>query len=254
MTLEELLAALAKVPDGSKYVEALKTIIATKDTEIEAAGGKNKTVAKAQKEAEKKLKATEEKLSKVLDHLGIDEDEEDLDAALAAADKNGKTKGDDALMKRLDKLEKQRKAEKEESDRLLGEERGKRLDALKRQELLKALNENNAARPEDLVDFLFGKVQVGDNESFTLADDKGNQVKIGDGVKSYLATRPEFTKNSQKPGGGSNTSGATDTPVGKDGKPLGFGAAMAMKAAESNKASIDAQAQFFGGAAAGQQK
>lgn len=245
MTLEELLAALAKLPEGSKLAEELKTLIAAKEAEIAAASTKNKTGSKAQKELEKKLKTTEEKLSKVFDALGIDEDD-DIETALAEASKTTKGKGDDALQKRLDKLEKARKVEKEEADRLLGEERGKRHNATKRQELLKALTENKAARPEDLVDILFGKVEIGDDDALTFTDDKGAAVKISDGVKGWLASRPEFVSNGQLPGGGSNTN-PLSTAKGADGKPLSLGASLAKQTADNSKVAFDAQTHFFGG-------
>lgn len=247
MTLEELLAALDKLPEGSKFAEALKAIIAAKEAEIAEASTKTKTGSKAQKELEKKLKATEEKLAKVFDTLGIDEDD-DLETAIADLNKNTKTKGDEVLLKRLEKLEKARKAEKETLEQQLNDERGKRHNATKRQELLKALTENNAARPEDLVDMLFGKVEIGDDDSLSFADEKGGSVKVGDGVKGWLSSRPEFVKNSQNPGGGSNAN-PFKTPSDKDGKPLSLGASLAKQTADNTKVAFDAQTHFFGGSA-----
>lgn len=247
MTLEELLAALAKLPEGSKYAEALKALIAAKETELAAITTKAKEGSKAQKEIEKKLKNTEEKLAKVFDTLGIDADD-DIEAAVADLSKNYKTKGDEALLKRIEKMEKTRKQEKEESDKLLAEERGKRQNAIKRQELLKTLTENNAARPEDLVDMLFGKVEIGDDDALSFLDEKGSSVKVTDGVKGWLASRPEFVKNNQNPGGGSNPNNPLNTTTkGADGKPLSLGASLAKQTAENTKAAFDAQSHFFGG-------
>ncbi len=46
MTLEELLAALAKLPEGSKFAEALKAIIAAKEAELNQKGNQYKTLTK----------------------------------------------------------------------------------------------------------------------------------------------------------------------------------------------------------------
>ena len=242
MNWEQILAAIGKLPGGAELVTALTGIMATKDSEIAAAATKSKTGSKEQKELEKKLKTSEEKLVKVLDHLGIDP-EDDLDEALTAAGKANKKSGDDALQKRLDRLEKERKAEKAAFEQQLADERGKRHLSAKRAELLKALNEHKAAYPDDLVDLLIGKIEVGDDDSLTFSDEKGATVKVSDGVKSWLAARPEFVRNPQNPGAGSATRPA-GTGEG-DANPLS-GAALAKQSATNAKAAQTSQAHFFG--------
>lgn len=241
MSLEELLAALAKLPEGSKFAEALKAIIAAKEAELGQKATQYKTLTKALKETEGKLTLASDRLTKLYDHLGIDEDVEDLDEALAEAAKTNKKGGDDALTKRLEKLEKSRRLDKETSDKLLAEERGKRHDLLKRQTLLSALTTGNAARADELVGLLSGMVEIGDNDELTFVDEKGQSVKVEDGVKGWLAARPEFVKNTQNSGAGSGPGG------GKGGNEGGeLGKQVATKVAETTKASIDAQAHFFG--------
>lgn len=240
MTLEELLAALAKLPEGSKFAEAIKAIIAAKETEITQKATQYKTLTKTLKDTETKLKSSEERLTKVFDHLGIDEDVEDLDEALAAASKTSKKGGDEALLKRLEKLEKARKADKDASDTLLAEERGKRHELLKKQVLTSALAAGNAARPDELVGLLSGMVQIGDNDEINFIDEKGASIKVEDGVKNWLAARPEFVNNQQKRGAGSAPGGA------KGGEEAGIGESIAKKVAETTKTSVDAQAHFFG--------
>lgn len=243
MNFEQLLAALAKLQGGAELAAALTAIMAAKDAEVSTALSKSKTGSKEQKELDKKLKTTEAQLVKVLDHLGIDADD-DLDEALAAASKAGKKGGDEALQKRLDKLEKDRKAEKAALEQQLADERGKRQSTTKRAELLKALIDHKAARPEDMVELLLSRVEIGDDESLTFTDEKGTPVKVPDGVKSWLTARPEFVKNSQNPGGGSVTGGGTSGDAG-DGNPLS-GAALAKQAATNTKAALTGQAHFFG--------
>ena len=245
MTLEELLAALAKLPEGSKFAEALKAIIAAKEAEISESADKMKTKSKEQKELEKTFKATQDKLAKIFDKLNIDEDD-DIDEAIDNLGKTSKTKGDETLLKRLDKLDKTRKVEKEEFEKQLADERGKRHAATKRTELLKALNDNNASNPDDLIDILMGKVDIGDDDSLTFTDDKGTAVKIADGVKSWLTTRPNFIKNGQNPGASSGTSTDPLKTKTADGKELNFGASLAKQTADNSKAAFNAQTHFFG--------
>ncbi|WP_312560865.1 hypothetical protein [Anaerospora sp.] len=241
MTLDELLAALTKLPEGAKLTEAIKALIATKETEIAQKGSQCKGLTKTLKESEEKLKATSDRLTKLHDHLGIDEDVEDLDGALAEAAKAGKKGGDEALLKRLEKLEKSRKQDKDASDKLLAEERSKRHDLLKRQTLLSSLTAGNAARADELVGLLSGMVQIGDDDELTFVDEKGQSVRVEDGVKGWLAARPEFVKNAQNPGAGSGAGG------GKGGEEGGnIGKTVATKVAETAKASSDAQTHFFG--------
>lgn len=245
MTLEELYAALAKLPEGSKLAEALKAIIAAKEAEFAETAGKSKTATKERKELEKARKAAQDKLDKIFEKLNIDEDD-DIDVVLDSLDRNVKTKGDEALLKRIEKLEKARKTEKADFDKQLVEERGKRHTATKRTELLKALSENNAANAEDLIDLLMSKVEIGDDDSLTFTDEKGSAVKIGDGVKNWLATRPNFIKNAQNAGAGSGTTTEPFTTKTTDGKVLNFGASLAKQTADNSKAALTAQNHFFG--------
>lgn len=240
MTLEELLKALGAVQDGQKLVDAVKAIVEGKDGEITQKATQNRTAAKALKDVEDKLKASNEKLKKFADHIGVDEDAEDLDAALAEAAKAGKKGGDDALLKRLEKLETSRKKDKEDADKLLAEERGKRHALLKGEAIKSALTAGNATRADELVGLLTGRVQIGDDDLLTFTDDKGQSVKVEDGVKAWLSTRPEFVKNPQTPGGGSGggTGGGTDTG-GSLGKEL------AQQYGTTQKAAVDAQSHYF---------
>ncbi len=241
MTLEQLLAALAKLPEGTVFAEALKAIIAAKEAEITQKNAQYKTLTKTLKDAEDKLKVSSERLEKFYDHLNIDEDVDDLDNALTDALKNSQKGGDAALLKRIEKLEKARQKDKDDSDKLISEERGKRHDLLKRQTLLSALTAGNATRADELVGLLLGKVQIDENDELTFIDEKGQAVKVEDGVKNWLTARPEFNKNVQRPGAGSGAGGGAGG--GDDGN---LGKTVAAKVAENSKASTDAQAHFFG--------
>lgn len=239
MTWEEFLAALAKAPDGDKLVAAIKAIVQGKDEEIRRKTNELSLAKKATKDLDSNAKSLKERLAKFFDALGIDEDIEDLDAAIAEAVKVAKKGGDDALLKRLEKLERERKKDKEESDKLITEERAKRHDLLKRQTILSALNAGEAARAEDLVGLLTGMVQLGDDDSLTFINEKGEAVKVEDGVKAWLNTRPEFKKNPQNAGAGSHGG------AGGGGGEGSFGKQLAEQNAAAQKAATEAQSHYF---------
>ena len=239
MTLEELLAALGKLPEGSKFAEVIKTLIAAKEAELATKSTQYKTLTKTLKDTEDKLKAANERVSKLSDHIGIDEDVEDLDAALDTAAKNNKKGGDEVLLKRLEKLERDRKKEKETSDALLATERGKRHDAMKNQAIIAALTAGKAVSPEKLVALLQSSVMVNDDDTLVFTDAKGTELSINDGVAAWLKANPEFAGNPQNAGGGSAGGGGSSTDAGAFGKQL------AEQNAAAQKAAADAQDHYF---------
>ncbi|WP_378955389.1 hypothetical protein [Pelosinus sp. sgz500959] len=203
MPLKELLEALGKLQDGQKYVDALNAIIATKDGDLTKAKNDLKTTKAAVKESETKLKTATERLGKLQDHLGIEDDIEDLDTALTEL-ATAKPKGaDEKLLKRLQKLENDRKKDKADADALLATERGKRHDAMKNQAIISALTAGKAIKPEKLIALLQNSVKVNDDDTLTFTDENGSEIAINDGVAAWLKANPEFVSNTQTPGGGS---------------------------------------------------
>lgn len=115
MHLEQLLKALSLLQDGRKYVAAVKTILQAKDCEIIQKAAQSQTAAKALKNADDRSKVGKERLQRFLEYLGIDADEENLDAALAAV-KNAQKGGDEILLKLLEIMREERRKDKEEFD------------------------------------------------------------------------------------------------------------------------------------------
>jgi hypothetical protein len=215
LTLEELLAALAKLPEGSKLAEALKAIITAKETELTQKGTQYKTMTKTLQETEEKLKKATERLEKFHDHTGVADDVEDLEAALADlkakqedALKNG-GKGAPEISQLQSEIAKLRRDLKKATDAQLAfektatEEKTKRHNSERNRELLAALTENKAIKPDQLLKILADKVKITDDDSVVYVKEDGEEIKVSDGVKTWLDANPEFLMNNQNPGGGS---------------------------------------------------
>ena len=245
MDLEKLLAELAKAPNGSVLVEAVKKLFAEEDTKSTEALNKLKLSAKESKEATTKAEMLQKQLSHLREKLGLDEDgdvAEALDNITKA--KTGPDSETSKLTKRLEKLEKEKAADKKNYDEQIAAEKGKRETAVKREALMKVLGENKAARPEDLIELLISKVEIGTDDSISFEGGK----KLSDGVKTWLGERPEFIKNSQVPGASSNLGAGRIMTDQKDaqGNQLSLGASLAAPIAAANKAAATSQAHFFG--------
>lgn len=251
MTLEELLAALAKLPEGSKFTEALKAIIATKDSEINQKGTQFKTLTKTLKETEEKLKKVTERLEQFHDHTGIADDVEDLEAALAElknqAEKNGGQNAPEIaqLQKDIAKLQRDlRKATDAQavSEKTAAEERGKRQTSERNRALLAALSEHKAIKPDQLLKILADKVKVNDDDSLTFLKDDGEEIEVNAGVKGWLDANPEFVINTQNPGGGGG--GGTH---GKAGEVGAFGKSLAQQVTAQQTPALQKGQEFYFG-------
>ncbi|HML33848.1 hypothetical protein [Sporomusa sphaeroides] len=249
MTLEELLAALVTLPEGSKYAEALKAIIAAKDSEITQRGTQFKTTAKTLKETEEKLKKVTERLEQFHDHTGIADDVEDLEAALAElknqAEKNGGPNAPEIalLQKDLAKLQRELKKATDAqaiSEKTASEERSKRQTSERNRALLAALTEHKAIKPEQLLKILADKVKINDDDSLAFLKDDGEEIEVGVGVKAWLDTNPEFLANNQNPGAGSGGG------AGGGGKPS-FAESL-IKSNQQPERLQQAESHYFGGA------
>lgn len=233
MNLEELLKALGLLQDGQKFVEAVKALVAAKDGEIVQKGNQYKLLAKTLKETEDKLKGANERLTKFHDHIGIEEDVEDLEIALEEFINNHSVggKGDGKSSPELSQLQKdiaklQRELKKAADAQTLAEKKAneelaKRQKSDKNRALLAALTDNKAIKPEQLIKILSDQVKVNDDDSVVFLKDDGEEVQVGEGVKAWLDANPEFVLNSQKPGGGSGSIGGTKgVEAGSFGKDL----------------------------------
>ncbi|TCL74237.1 hypothetical protein EDC14_1004175 [Hydrogenispora ethanolica] len=253
MTLEELLQALGQLPEGQKFVDALKAAIAAKDAEIVQKTNQYKTASKAQKDAEAKLQAANERLAKFQEHIDIDLETEDLDAALEEwkskqleqAKAGGATPPEIAqLQKDMSKLQRELKKAVEAqaaAEKKASEETAKRQNSERTRALLGALTEGKAIKPEQLIKVLADRVKVTDDDSLVFLKEDGEESSVADGVKSWLEANPEFLINNQIPGGGSANGGGKGAQAGSFGKELAKGASV-----EQTPAMQKAQETYFG--------
>lgn len=252
MTLEELLAALAKLPEGSKFAEALKAIIAAKEAELNQKGTQYKTLTKTLQETEEKLKKATERLEKFHDHTGVADDVEDLEAALAElkakqeeAIKNG-GKGAPEITQLQGEIAKLRRDLKKATDSQLAfektatEEKSKRHNSERNRELLAALTEHKAIKPDQLLKILADKVKITDTDDVVFVKEDGDEIKVTDGVKTWLEANPEFLANNQNTGAGSGG--------GAGGGGKGSFAESLLKSNQQPERLQQAENHYFGGA------
>lgn len=249
MTMEQFLKLLEGAEKGKELTEFINAhLVSLEETSRAEVGKRNKenqTLRERTKQAEAKLTAVQDKAELLANKLGVDLDDEDLDGAL---EKVTQAKGKDAdplLARRLEKLEKQLKVEKEASSKLVAEERLKRHDLLLKKALQDALVENKAIRPDQLVELLKGRTKVNDDESFAFISDKGEEVDVKAGIKAYLDQFPEFRSNSQAGGAGSGGSTGGDAG-GKEDPGVALAKSLAKQANQSDQAAAKARAAIFG--------
>ncbi len=255
MTLEELLAALAKLPEGAKFIEALKAIVTAKDGEISQKSTQFKTLTKTFKETEAKLKETTNRLEKFHDHTGIADDVEDLEAALVDlkakeedAIKNAVGKGAPEiaqLQKDIAKLQRDLKKATDgqaASEKTATEERSKRQNSERNRVLLAALSEHKAIKPDQLLKILADKVKVNDDDTLIFFKDDGDEIDVNAGVKGWLDANPEFVVNAQNPGGGGG--GGTH---GKSGEVGAFGKELAKQVTTQQTPALQKGQEFYFG-------
>lgn len=251
MNLEELLKALALIPDGQKFIDAIKAIITAKDSEVAQKTTQLKTLTKTLKTTEDKLKSTTDRLEKFHDHTGIADDVEDLDSALADLKakedevlKNGGkgTPEITQLQKDIAKLQRDLKKATEaqaSSEKLATEERTKRQNSERNRVLLAALTENKAIKPDQLIKILSDRIKVNDDDSVFFVKEDGDEVQVSEGVKTWLEANPEFVANYQNPGSGSFNGGA-------NGNKNSFAEAL-LKSEQPTERLQQAENHYFGG-------
>lgn len=220
MNLEEIYAFLNKTQDGGPVAKALEAVIKAKDEDIKAKDKNIRALNTKVKDAEGKVKPLEEKIAVFADVLGVDEDAEDLQAAVADALKAKGGTGDNAAAERkIKRLEKQIA----DLNTKNSEEREKRHRSMVDTALLEALNKNNAIDASTMLPMFRGNVKVNDDETLTYGDDGAT---IEEGIKDWLDKNPTFVKNVQKGGAGGGTGGAG----GKDGDMSDFAKELAKEA------------------------
>lgn len=215
-------AANALLADLKEYDESYNNELKKKNSE--ARGLRDRV--KGAESLQTTLDGLKTNHSKILKTLGLDDDVEDLETALASvAEKillgENAGKGKTELDKQLSDLQKQLttltkdlakvQTEKAGVDTLLANEKGKRQTATKTQALMDALTEHKAIKPKELMKILTHSVQMKDDDSLVYIDDKGEEIEVSKGVQAWLTANPEFVTNTQNPGSGSGGAGGGGT-------------------------------------------
>ena len=225
-TVEELKKALQGL--GAEWVEAFDEILAGEgDKYADELAKKNREALNLRtrlRDAEKKVESGQKSFRKLADHIGIDEDAEDIDEALAnLKTAHGGGKGTDSeTSKRIAKLERLLAEQKAEAEKALGIERQKRQDVLMKDAIKSALVAGKAQKPEVLALALKNRVKFTDDEEIVYEDEAGKQVPVADGIGAFLKANPEFVLSGQLSGSGSGKPGGGDADKGEEARAKAF--------------------------------
>lgn len=249
MTMEQFLKLLEGADKGKEMTEFINShLVSLEETSRVEVGKRNKenqTLRERTKQAEAKATAIHDKAELLAGKLGVDLDDEDLDGSLEKVTPGKGKDADPQLMRRLEKLEKQLKAEREAGTKSIAEEKAKRHDLLLRKSLQDALAENKAIRPDQLVELLKSRAKVSDDDSVLFLSDKGEDVDVKSGVKAYMDQFPEFRSNAQVGGAGSGGS-TTGAGAGKEDPGVALEKSLAEQANKSDQHAAKARAAIFG--------
>lgn len=248
MTREEFLKALKALDNGADLVAFYEESETASREEVGKRNRENKNLRDRLKTSEEGNAPAKEKLEAILAKLGLDADS-DGETTDAAIDKlisgKGGNEAVNTLQKRLDRLERERKAEREKLEAETKTERAKRHDMLRTKELQDALTANKAARPDQLAKLLLAMTKVrDDDDAIVYVNEKGEEIEVKDGVKAYLDAYPEFRLNDQK--GGAGSGGSAGGPSGaKDDPGVAIAKSLAEQGVSADKSAAEAQAVFF---------
>lgn len=212
-TLEEIIKAVEGLDDGAEFVAGLQVL----SGEIKKKNNEAQNLRTRLKTAEDSIAAVNGKFSKVSAFIGLEDEAEDLEAALEALKTKQKTpgKGDSSpeiaeLTSKLAQLTRDMKKisdDKSLFEKTAGEEKAKRHTVIRDLALRNALEAGKAVKPKNIAKMLVNNVKIGDDDSLIFTQDDGTEVTVDEGVKSFLTENPEFVVNGQNPGGGGGGAG-----------------------------------------------
>jgi len=222
-TLEEITKALEGLEEGTEFVAGIKSL-------ADEIGKKNREAQNLRtrlKTAEESIESVNGKFSKVAQFIGLEDEIEDIEAALEAL-KNKKEEGKGAegqdgkkspevaeLTSQLNQLKRDLKKisdDKSTFEKVASEEKIKRQSVLRDLALQKALVAGKAVKPDRLAKVLVGNIKISDDDTMIFISDDGTEVTIDEGVKSFLTENPEFVINAQNPGAGGGGSNGGKQP------------------------------------------
>lgn len=173
MTLAELYEALAKVEEGSTFVDCIKAEI----SKLNAEAAKQRTAKNA---SDAKVSELEAKVQELTEK--------------GTGDQTTVAK----MQKQLDELTKKY----DEAEKARSEEHAKRVHADIVQQTVAALTKGNAANPSEIAKILVGSVAAEEDGSYKFTNAKGEKVSIEDGATAWLKDNAWAVKNNQNPGSG----------------------------------------------------
>lgn len=184
MEMAALYEALAKLPEGSKYIETIKAEITRLNNE-----------AAAQRIDKKKFESKVKELESTITDL-----KEKGTGDLSTIEK---------MQKQLDEL--QEKYETAENSRK--EEKAKRVKTDIANQTIAALTKGNAVNPAEISKILINSVNVEEDGSYKFTNAKGEKVSIEDGANEWLKGNAWAVKNTQNGGSGGNRGNGGGAPV-----------------------------------------
>ena len=201
-----------------KHDKAVNTVQTKLDKEVE----KVKTFNTEKTANENKVKDLEEKLENIVDTLGIElDDNVDISNAFDNYVKEAlKNAGGEVTNKELKDLQrelvkaqkdfKKVQAELDTAKNTLAEEKGKRHNQIIRNEVIKALQDNNVIKADKMVALFLDQAKYDEENGSVLY----GETDLADAVKEWATENPELVKAPVigGSGGGSGSGGTGETP------------------------------------------
>lgn len=208
-SLEEITKALEGLEEGADFIAGLQSLTG----EIKKKNNEAQNLRTRLKTTEDNITAVNDKFSKVAAFIGLEDEVEDIEAALEALKQkqaDGGKKGQPVpevaeLTSQLNQLKRDMKKLSEDKstfEKVAGEEKNKRQSVLRDLALQKALVAGKAIKPDRLAKMLVGNIKIAEDDAMIFISDDGTEVTVEEGVKSFLTENPEFVINAQNPGGG----------------------------------------------------
>lgn len=178
MELAKLYEELAKLDNGSTYVDTIKAEI----SKLNAEAAKQRTAKNASDAKVTELEAKVQELTEkgTGDQTAVEKMQKQLDE----------------LTKKYDAAEKAR-----------SEEHAKRVHADIVQQTVAALTKGNAASPSEIAKILVNSIAAEEDGSYKFTNAKGEKVSIEDGTAAWLKDNSWAVKNTQNQGSGGGKAG-----------------------------------------------
>lgn len=231
-SISDALAALEGLEGGEELVQAVQAELSKKNNEA-------KNLRDRSKAADTKVAVHEAKLQKLATTIGFDLEADDIDTVLEGQKKvvddlkrelvTAKATGDQSKQEEIRKALTDAQVATEQASKIQKEldkrtkevtdmtakytaEKDKRITILKTQGLTQALSDSKAIKPSVIAKMLLPNIKVDEaSDELLYVDDKGTEMPLAEGVKSFLGTNPEFVANTQSTGAGTSSGAGSST-------------------------------------------